>query len=396
MKHAKHILQIFEPGVDGAFRHVEGLVRYLIANGKVVHLAYSSNRDSDQLYQLVNFAEQHGGRTIDLKIGPQPGLSDPAALYRLLNFVRATSADILHAHSSKAGVLGRVAAKIHSLPCFYTPHAYYGMTDAAGLKRNLFRGVEKLLAGWGHSLNVSAEESEFAEHVLKIPPEQRSLIANGVSFADFTPVSAAEKRGLRRSLGLPEDARILCSVARFSYQKNPQQTYAVFQELASRYNDVFLAHIGSGELKASIMPVVANLKDRVKIFDYMANPAELYQASDGFLLTSRYEGMPLSVLEAMATNLPIILTDVPGNQSFAGLGLDQLYYGRTSEELCARLVEWRQSLDAHPTPNHRTVAEPLFSHQVSYGAVAELYAAAHALGSRLRHEPLHTGHGGSS
>ena len=156
------VLQVVEPGVDGAFRHVEGLIRYLLEQDVRVHLAYSSQRDSEQLYELVNSVAKHGGQALDLKIGARPRPGDLLALAKLYKLARSTDVDVLHGHSSKAGVLTRVASKALGKPCLYTPHAYYGMSGRPGKKQSFYSAIERQLASWGHTINVSAEEQEFA------------------------------------------------------------------------------------------------------------------------------------------------------------------------------------------------------------------------------------------
>ncbi|MEO6786195.1 MAG: glycosyltransferase, partial [Chthoniobacteraceae bacterium] len=92
------ILLVVEPGVDGVFRHVEGLCRYLLQQGVSVHLAYSSVRGSDALVKLVNAVQSHGGKTLDMKVGNAPGLSDIRAFIRLRRLALLVRPDVVHSH----------------------------------------------------------------------------------------------------------------------------------------------------------------------------------------------------------------------------------------------------------------------------------------------------------
>jgi hypothetical protein len=115
---------VSEPGIDGVFRYVESLTRYLLSQGVHVDLAYSSVRGSNDLWDLMEVVEEHGGRTLDLRTGRRPELRDLAAWAVLLRFTKERRPDVIHAHSSKAGALVRAMRfRGVKVPIVYTPHA---------------------------------------------------------------------------------------------------------------------------------------------------------------------------------------------------------------------------------------------------------------------------------
>src|ERR1017187_488356 len=103
-------LIVVEPGRDGVFRHVEGLIDFLLKRNARVHLAYSSRRSGVAMLKLVERVHSAGGEVLDLKVVNVPELADGPALFRLIGLMRRIRPDIVHAHSSKAGALARVAA----------------------------------------------------------------------------------------------------------------------------------------------------------------------------------------------------------------------------------------------------------------------------------------------
>lgn len=125
------LLMVSEPGIDGVFSIVNAVIRKILADHPeiLVDLAYSSRRSGPELLCLIREIEDHGGRTIDLHVGNAPCLGDFRALAKLVLFTRERGHQLVHAHSSKAGGLTRIARFL--LPffpsVFYTPHAYYGM-----------------------------------------------------------------------------------------------------------------------------------------------------------------------------------------------------------------------------------------------------------------------------
>src|SRR5947208_5201592 len=102
------ILQVVEPGVDGVFRHVEGLTRFLLARGVGVSLAYSDARGSEGLRRLIAEVESNGGETLNLAVGSWPSPKDLVAALKLHRLIAELEPDVLHAHSSKAGGLLRL------------------------------------------------------------------------------------------------------------------------------------------------------------------------------------------------------------------------------------------------------------------------------------------------
>ena len=118
------ILLVVEPGIDGVFRHIEGLTFFLLAKGQEVHLAYSDRRGSDALENLLTLVREHGGGCFNLRVCNTPEPHDLMALWGLHAFARRIQPDVVHSHSSKAGVLGRALALLGiSASFFYSPHA---------------------------------------------------------------------------------------------------------------------------------------------------------------------------------------------------------------------------------------------------------------------------------
>src|SRR5208283_2941814 len=95
------ILLVVEPGLDGVFRHVEGLVGYLLKQDVSIHIAYSSRRCGAAMLQLVDRVRAAGGEAVDLRVTNNPELRDAAALLRLVLLMRRIRPDIVHMHSSK-------------------------------------------------------------------------------------------------------------------------------------------------------------------------------------------------------------------------------------------------------------------------------------------------------
>jgi glycosyltransferase involved in cell wall biosynthesis len=375
------VLLVSEPGENGVFRHVEDLTDHLISAGHAVSLAYSDVRASDRLFCLLQKVEQAGGRTVNLRIGNRLEIGDMRAFARLYGLYRSFKPDIVHAHSAKAGGLVRLLRRFGARPrVIYTPHAYYGLGRPSSLPVRFFTSVERFLAPGTVTINLSQDEADYGLKTLHLKADCQKLIPNGVSTRHFTPGGAAEKLALRAEMGIPPHAVVVGSLGRFSYQKDPMTLHRAFRACADLMQDLYLVHVGAGHLRHEVQEYarVHRYDHRVIWIDYLRDPAPFYRMLDCFILTSRYEGLSFAALEAMATDLPLILSSAPGNRGFATLGLTHLWTARVEypASFASAITSWYDDR-SHARPcNHRSVATSGFSREVQFANIEAAYAAA--------------------
>ena len=371
------VLVVSEPGVDGVFRYVETLCHFLINRGVEVHLAYSDRRGSDRLPKLVSWVEEHGGQTLNLCTSNRPAPSDWGAFRSLLKLARRVKPDIIHSHSSKAGFLARTL-RFFGIKAvqFYHPHAYVGMRPVPGRLDFAYNMIESALGRTAYTITVSADEKAFACRRLKIPEARVFLRKNGVDTDLFAPASPEEKLWLRKSLGLPLHQPILGFIGRSSAQKDPLTLYRAFARVAAE-KSISLFHVGQGELDSQLDFLVEQLGIGNCVFrrPYMSAPLDFYRAVDGFILTSRYEGFSLAVLEAASANLPMILSEAPGNIDLLSQPLSHLWKAQPGdvEGFSRCIASWHDGLQAPSPVNHRDLARSEFDYRKRLGAIVELY-----------------------
>ena len=376
------ILIVVEPGIDGVFRHVEGLIHHLLAEQQEVHLAYSDRRGSANLEKLTALVTRSGGECLNLRVGNAPGLGDPSALARLWSLARRLRPDIVHGHSSKAGVLVRTLPLLGiRARFFYSPHAYYGLAPRPGKAVHFYNAVERLFGRVGTTLNISNDEAAFATGTLKIPRGKIRVIHNPVDTAVFRPATPEERRQRRAVLGLPEDAVVLGALGRLSFQKDPQTLYRAIAPVLRARKDVLLCHCGQGELDGELQLLARELgiAERVVRKAYFDEPAGFYQALDGFAVTSRYEaGWPIVVLEALATDLPLIVSDAPGTTDIGAAGLSHCWTAPAGQvaHFSAALEAWLADRPAGRSSNHRPTAIERFSPAKAFGGILAAYRQA--------------------
>lgn len=383
------ILVICEPGIYGAFRIVEWLVHYLIEQKQEVHLAYSDRRDSEDLQKLVAFVRKSGGRCLNLGVGNAPECRDLPALYRLWALAREIRPTVIHAHSAKAGVLGRllwclgIRAKF-----FYTPHAYYGLAPRPGLMPLFFNAMEQLLGGIGTTITYSEDDQRFGLESIGVPPDQMRLIRNPLDGEVFHPACAEERRAAREKFGLPQDAIVLGMIGRLTFQKDPLALYHALAPVLVENPRVMLFHVGSGELDEEVAVAARGLGSQVVRCGFLDSPAVFYHAVDGVALTARYEAAwALVLLEAMASGLPLIVTSAPGLSDIGDAGLSHCWAvpRGQSARLTDAIKAWADDLPRHRANNHRQFVLARHSIESTFGVLLATYwsATASSIATRL-------------
>lgn len=382
-----NVLLVSEPGIDGVFRYVENLAHHLLDQGSTVHLAYSDVRGGEALQDLVDHVEDSGGRTLNLRTSNHPCLNDVRALFSLRKLVRELQPDVIHSHSAKAGALARALPLLGvvDIPQVYQPHAYVGMRPARGRLDFAYDVIERVLGRWSTTITCSYDEQRYALHRLRIGAARVPVVSNGIDTARFAPGTSERRCQLRAEFGLPADALVLGAMCRSSDQKDPVTLYRAFAAAATCDPRLVLFHVGRGELDPDLDRIVAEhrLGARILRRPYLAAPADFYQVLDGFALTSRYEGLSLALLEALSADLPLIVTDAPGNGDLLLHPLSHLWRGRVGDVdgIACAIKAWADDRsDPTSTPcNHREIARAEFDQRRAFARIATIYRRVHVL-----------------
>ena len=222
--------------------------------------------------------------------------------------------DLLHCHSSKAGLLGRLAALGTGVRVCYTPNALYSMSPKLSAPlRTIASLVESSLARFTDCvIAVSQMEYQHARQI-GIPEERLSLTPNGIDTVARRP-SPADRRALRASLGIGEREVCLGFIGRIAPQKAIDHLLAAFAVLHREFPAALrLVIVGEGALRPSLQSSCsAQGLDGAVAWLGECNGEEIMPAFDIFVLPSDFEGFPYVLLEALAAHLPIVSTEVGG------------------------------------------------------------------------------------
>ena len=220
-------------------------------------------------------------------------------------------------------------------PCVHTPHGVH-VGGYGAVSKWLYCLYENVTSRWiDHLIFVSAEERASAQTHGLWRRTRHTVIPNGVEPVGIEDAQRM-RRTMRMSLGISDDALVVATLSRFDYQKNMQEAYAVAKAFPSA---VFL-WAGHGEDSAGLeITAQAEGVNNVRFLGALDDPVGVLAASDIYLSTSRWEGLPLAVLEAMASGLAVVASDVTGHREVVGESGSGLLYPSGSPELAVEALK---------------------------------------------------------
>lgn len=293
MVEKKKILYIVEAMGGGVFTYIVDLANELV-NSYDMYIAYAVRKQTPANYKdyfdkRINLIEV---KNFARAINPS---KDIAAFFEIRKIAKKVRPDIIHLHSSKAGALGRLAFNGKKVPVFYTPHGYsFLMQNSSSAKRKIYKAIETICGKRNcTTISCSAGEHEESEKLTK----QAVYVNNAVNTEALRELIEAVPR--------KKHPFTVFTLGRICYQKNPR----LFNQVACANTDVRFLWIGDGELRGELTAPnieITGWAQRNEALQYSVN-------ADAFLLTSLWEGLPMSLLEAMFMEKPCVVSDVIGN-----------------------------------------------------------------------------------
>lgn len=272
-------------------------------------------------YQALDNVE----RVIDL---PHRAFS-LARLRALAGLVRDSRIDLIHSHGKGAGLYTRLLSAMTGRPCVHTFHGLH-VGEYDPVKRSLYLMLERALGlATDAAICVSEGERDLIAAARILPKRKLNVVENGVVVPDLVVGQ--------------DDALRIVAVNRFDHQKNPELLVEIADALRVRLGDgFFMTVIGQGDALDATRRAIADrgLSDHVLLPGPTNDPRAVFRAHNVFLSTSRWEGMPLAVLEAMSEGLAVVATDVVGNRDVVRDGVTGALYplddsGRAADILAA-------------------------------------------------------------
>ncbi len=247
--------------------------------------------------------------------------TDLCTLFRLWRLFRKARVDVVHTHTPKAALLGQIAAALARVPVrINTVHGFYYIAFPPGPRQFLFRWLELVACRLATKvICVSKEDAETIERRGWISPERVCWIGNGIDLSKFCAarLSPTIRATTREKLGIPADAFVVGAVCRLVREKGVQELLEAFARLRSVDPSAYLLHVGPADSSRGEGVSTQRAKDLgieacSRFVGHRDDIPELLAAMDVFCLPSYREGFPVSVLEASAMGLPVVVTDIRG------------------------------------------------------------------------------------
>ena len=242
-------------------------------------------------------------------------LSDLKSIIKTVKYLKKEKPDILHAHSAKGGIVARVTSLFYRVNVLYTPHAFSYLSTSSNLKKQLFLRIEQLFKHF-NSIILATSQSERYRAINEVGyKENRSIVFNN----SILPIDKTKlDYSIINELKLPE--QYICTVGRPSYQKNIEFMIDVIYKLKEKTPQIHLVIMGVGEYSPNL-EIVKEKIERLKLSTNITlvnwierqNIFSIISKSMLYISTSRYEGLPYSVIESLALSKAGVVTNCDGN-----------------------------------------------------------------------------------
>lgn len=241
-------------------------------------------------------------------------LKDVLAFLSLWQLFRRERPHVVHTHSSKAGILGRWAAKLAGVPViFHTVHGFSFNDFQRPLVRSTYRWLERVTARVTSKLiMVSYANAEKGEKNGIFKRGDWILCRDGIYLEEF--MRPGQRRQKLKEWGVPEDRVVVGMISNFKLQKSPLDFIKLAAKVLKETGRAHFVMAGDGELRAGVESRIQKhgIGGNVTLLGWQKDMPEVYRNLDIVVLTSLWEGLPCVFSEAMASELPVVATNVDG------------------------------------------------------------------------------------
>lgn len=326
--------------IGGTMNFFYSFINRLINDGHTVDIA--TNENSSKVPACYN-AWGCAVHQIDTSRSPL-SKGNLKAIQQLKMLVEKEKYDIVHCHTPIAAMCTRFAcrkARKKGTKVFYTAHGFHFYKGAPLKNWLLYYPVEKLCAHFTDALiTINQEDYALAQKKMKTK-EVRYVPGVGIDLTKFGKAQV-DKAAKRKELGVPDDATLLLSVGELNENKNHETVIRAIKDL-----DVYYIIAGKGGLQEHLQNVIDELgmTNRVKLLGFRKDIGELCEAADIYVMPSYREGLPVALMEAMASGLPCAVSEIRGNVDLIDENCGGITFDPYSVDSCKTAIEKLVTLD---------------------------------------------------
>jgi len=311
--------------IGGVQKHIFDLIRSI--NKNIFAITYCGKSEN----VFTHILRKQG---VDTRIIPFRSYFDIMNILKLIRLIKTKKVKIIHTHTPGGGIVGRIAALLAGrLIIIHTVHGpalidRYEMADlrfVQKLKLRFLICIERILDKQSDILiTVCNADVEKLTNRGNIPKKGFAVIPYGVDIAAVHPT--LDSFQTRKSLNIRQSDRLICTVANLNEQKGLNYLIAASEDVARSYKNVKFLVIGDGPLKSKLEYMIdeLNLTDKVFLLGHRSDVYNILNTAEIFVLSSLWEGLPISLIEAMALWKPVITTWVNGCKEIIDHGVNGL------------------------------------------------------------------------
>ena len=310
------ILYALESAGGGTLKHVVYLATRLDKNKFDITIVLPDENYEQDTPTAILLLKQSG---VQIDIIPMTKRLSPFsniyALPKICSYLRTRQFDIVHAHSSKAGVLFRLAAKWTRMPVvIYTPHCFH-FTAHSGIKRWFFAEIERIFAKITDCIIISGTEQTALHKEYIKPSKEISVIDNAIDPFEY---KKKDVRTIRKKWNIPEHHKIVVGVGRLAKQKNWEMFIKTAKLVLENNAAVTFIIAGEGRSYRRLTRLIDSLgiSAHIRLCGYLEDVSYAYSVADVFVSTSTWEGLPYTYLEALHFHVPMLVTFTEGMEYF--------------------------------------------------------------------------------
>ena len=293
-------------------------IKLLIEMGYKVDVACNfidGNTCSDaKIAELKNKLKEMGvdWYQIDFARSVKHILQNIKAYHQVLELMQANNYIFVHCHSPIGGVCGRLAGHKTHTKVIYTAHGFHFYKGAPLLNWLIYYPIEKYLSCYTDVL-VTINKEDYAIAKNKMHAKKTEYIPGVGIDVEKIQNTKVDRNKKRHELGIPEDALVLLSVGELSKRKNHEVVIRALAQIKDK--NVAYAICGKGPLERYLKDLARqfDVYDRVLFLGFRTDVIEVCKASDIFVFPSLQEGLPVALMEAMVSGLPVICSKIRGN-----------------------------------------------------------------------------------
>lgn len=261
------------------------------------------------------YSQQLQSLGVSVHFFPMQRLFDLGMLFGIAKWLRRERPDVIHTHLTYSNIIGSLLGRICAIPSVTTLHSV-GFDFRFQASRTIKAEIVALKVGLNRLIACGPEVERHFKTI--VPRREILIIPNAIDYISHEVINEYDRISFRREIDVDGASLIIISVGRLTYQKGFHDLIDAFSIVRSSHPSAVLALAGGGgyrdELEKKITSL--NLQEHVVLLGERKDIARLLSVSDIFVLASHWEGLPISILEAMAAGLPVVVTNV-GDISWA-------------------------------------------------------------------------------